>query len=222
MRSTRGSADERSGRRRCCRSDDLARRFRDGARARCRRSRTSRSTCGPGSASRSSASRARARRSCCSRASACWPQNGRARGSARFEGRELIGASEDGAERACAAPASALLSQDPIERADAAPAHRDAADRVLLDRGLATRGGGAAARARGAARGRDPGARSAAAAVPARALRRHAPARRAGDGAHVRPAAAARGRTDDGARRERAGADPRTAARACATAASAS
>ena len=45
--------------------------------------------------------------------------------------------------------------------------------------------------------------------LPARVLRRHAPARDDRDGAHQRPQAADRRRADDRARRHRAGADPR-------------
>ena len=74
---------------------------------------------------------------------------------------------------------------------------------------------GAAARAphRRAARvGRDPG--GARRPVPARAVRRDAPARGDRDGALVQPEGADRRRADDRARRDGAGADPRAARRA--------
>ena len=59
------------------------------------------------------------------------------------------------------------------------------------------------------AQGRHPLARAARAPVPARVLRRHAPAGDDRDGAGARPRAPDRRRADDGARRDRAGADPR-------------
>ena len=59
-----------------------------------------------------------------------------------------------------------------------------------------------------------PNARGAARQLPARALRRHAPARDDRDGARPRSGGADRGRADDGARRHRPGADPRSDRRA--------
>ena len=60
----------------------------------------------------------------------------------------------------------------------------------------------------GAAAGGHPAAGAAGRPVPARVLRRHAPARRHRDGRHQRPAPARRGRAHDRARRHRAGPDP--------------
>ena len=72
-------------------------------------------------------------------------------------------------------------------------------------------------RCRAAGRRRHPRARAAPAAVPAPALRRHAPARGDRHRAVVRAQAPDRRRADDGARRHGAGADPRPAgARAAA------
>ena len=51
--------------------------------------------------------------------------------------------------------------------------------------------------------------------LPARVLRRHAPARDDRDGAHQRAEAADRRRADDGARRDRPGADPRADRSGC-------
>ena len=69
--------------------------------------------------------------------------------------------------------------------------------------------GGARPGDRDAAARRHPGAALARGLLPARVLRRHAPARDDRDGADQRAQAADRRRADDRARRDRAGADPR-------------
>ena len=61
---------------------------------------------------------------------------------------------------------------------------------------------------RAARAGRDPRRRATRRRVPARVLRRHAPAGDDRDGAHQRPEAADRRRADDGARRHHPGPDP--------------
>ena len=70
-------------------------------------------------------------------------------------------------------------------------------------------GAGARPRGRDARPGRHPRAAPARGLLSARVLGRHAPARDDRDGAHQRSQAADRRRADDGARRDRPGADPR-------------
>ena len=75
---------------------------------------------------------------------------------------------------------------------------------------------GAAARARDARAGRDPGRAAAPRRLPAPTLGRHAAARDDRDRPRLQPAAADRRRADDGPRRHHPGADPRAARQAAA------
>ena len=85
---------------------------------------------------------------------------------------------------------------------------RQIAETLMLHQGLEP-GGRRRARRRDAAPGRHSRARAAHRAVSARAVGRHAPARHDRHGAGLRSQAADRRRADHGARRHRAGADPR-------------
>ena len=151
---------------------------------------------------------------CFSPASGCSRTNGRARGSARFLGEELLGATERDAQHACAALACRWSSQDPMNTLT---------PHLRIERQL-TEG---AARPRPAERG-EARQRALAGAAHGRHRRNpkrgcgqyphelsggHAPARRDRRGADGAPAAADRRRADHGARRHRAGAGAGAAAR---------
>ena len=126
----------------------------------------------------------------------------------RFDGRDLLGASEDDL-RTIRGNEIAMIFQDPLSSlhpfykvgtqiAEGVRAHQ----RRLEGAGLGSRG-------RDALAGRHPRAAQARRRLPARVLGRHAPARDDRDGAGQRPEAADRRRADDRARRDRPGADPR-------------
>ena len=125
-----------------------------------------------------------------------------------FEGEDLIAAS-DAELRAVRGNDVAMIFQDPLsslhpfykvgtQLVEAIQTHQH------VSRGAAWDRAGRAARA-----GRHPRGAQAHVALPARVLRRHAPARDDRHGAVQRPQGADRRRAHHGARRDRAGADPR-------------
>ena len=142
--------------------------------------------------------------------------NGRAAGSARFLGRELLGLAAADLDRVRGAGIG-LVFQDPMTSLTPHLTVGRAAHRGHDPAPEAGARRGALARARPARACADERSRAAHAAVPARALRRHAPARDDRDRTRLRAATADRGRADHLARCHRAGADP-GAARASSSA----
>ena len=102
-----------------------------------------------------------------------------------------------------------LVPQDPMSNLNPVLRVGRQISETLVAHGLATGRGGAGAGGRADGRGRHPRRGPAGAAVPARVLRRHAPARADRHRARLRPRAARRRRADLRARRHRPAPDPR-------------
>ena len=133
--------------------------------------------------------------------------NGRSSGSARFEGRELIGMPDRGL-RGIRGNRIAMIFQDPMTSLNPYLKIGVQMAQVLeLHEGMRPAAGAAALR-RAARSGADTGRRQAPAVLAARAVRRHAPARNDSDRPVVHAGASDRGRAHDRAGRYRAGADP--------------
>ena len=140
--------------------------------------------------------------------------NARFEGTATYKGTELIGATDDELRRMRGAEIAMIFqdpmtSLNPVQRigdqiVEQIQAHEDAADAA------GARARDRAARARRASRGRASGVD----VLPARVLRRHAPARDDRAGAVVRPERPDRRRADHRARRDDPGPDPRAHPRA--------
>ncbi len=132
-------------------------------------------------------------------------KNARTTGSVRFRGTELLG-TKDKAMSAVRGKKIAMIFQDPMTSLD--PVYKVGA----ADHGDAARArqgpveeGGQGPRGRAAQDRRHPERRRAGRQLPARVLRRHAPARRHRDRDGQQPRRDHRRRADDGARRDRAG-----------------
>ena len=134
--------------------------------------------------------------------------NARISGSIRFDGKDLLSTSDEDMRTAARQrgrddlPGPAVVAASLLQDRRPAGGGRPGPPRRLQGAGPRSRGGDARA-------GRHPRAAPARGLLSARVLGRHAPARDDRHGAHQRSQAADRRRADDGARRDRAGADPR-------------
>ena len=139
------------------------------------------------------------------------PKSARIEGSATVGGTELVGASPKVLNRV-RGQRVAMIFQDPLSALN--PVHRigDQIVEMIRSHQDMSKKDGLGAVGRAARHRRHPPAADRAQPVPARVLRRHAPAGDDRHGDRQRPRGADRRRADDGARRHGAGADPRGAA----------
>ena len=132
-------------------------------------------------------------------------------GSVRLHGDELLGLSDQAMSR-IRGKAIGTVFQDPMSALTPVYTVGDQiAEAIRVHHRDTSRSAAAHARRRTARPGRHRAARTAGAGLPARAVRRRAPARRHRDRDRQRPRPADLRRTDDRAGRHRAGADPRRA-----------
>ena len=141
------------------------------------------------------------------------PTNGRATGSAKLKGIELVGLTGQQLREVRGNEISVIF-QEPMTALNPVYTVGFQIVETLRTHFVMAPAAGEGAGDRADAAGRDPRSRGQLRQVPAPALRRPAAAHHDRPGAGLRPEAADRRRADDGARRDRAGRDPQADARA--------